>query len=183
MEHQKTLNLLKEVLKYNLCDYNNTSILVRGDIIFTAHNNVTPVAFKNCAPCTKCITKIDGTTRDDAKGLDLVMPMYNLIEYSSSCSDTTGSLWFHSYKNRENLENTVANGNNSVLQNATIAALLRYHLRSLEMLLINYRVELKLTWKKYFLLALVGVEDNNADSNNLTFDIKDTELYVLVISL
>ena len=52
------------------------------------------VAFKNCAPFTKCITKIDGTTIDDAEDLDFVMSMYNLIEYSSNYSETTGSLWF-----------------------------------------------------------------------------------------
>ena len=70
-----------EVLKSNLCDYNNAYILVRGDITVKAAP-ATQVAFKNCAPFTKCITKIDGTTIDDAKDLDLVMPMYNLIEYS-----------------------------------------------------------------------------------------------------
>ena len=46
------------------------------------------VSFKNCAPFIKCIIKIDGTTIED---LDLVMPMYNLLEYSSNYSDTTGS--------------------------------------------------------------------------------------------
>ena len=37
---------------------------------------------------------IDGTTKDDAEELDFVMPVYNLLEYSSNYSDTTGSLWF-----------------------------------------------------------------------------------------
>ena len=50
-----------EVLKSNLCDYNNAYILVRGDITVKAAP-ATQVAFKNCAPFTKCITKIDGTT-------------------------------------------------------------------------------------------------------------------------
>ena len=54
-----------EVLKYNPCDYNETYILVRGDIIITVHDNATPVAFKNFAPFIKCITKIDGTTIDN----------------------------------------------------------------------------------------------------------------------
>ena len=49
---------------------------------------MTKVAFQNCASFTKCITKIDETTIDDAKDLDLVMPMYNLIEYSSDYSGT-----------------------------------------------------------------------------------------------
>ena len=45
---------------------------------------------------TKCTTKIDGTILDDAEDLYLVMPMYNLLEYSSYYSDTTGSIWFFS---------------------------------------------------------------------------------------
>ena len=49
-------------------------------------------AFKNCAPFTKWITTIDGTLRDDAENSDLVTPMYNLLEYSSIYSDTTGRL-------------------------------------------------------------------------------------------
>ena len=40
----------------------------------------------------KCVTKIDGTIIDNAEDFDLVMPMYNLIEYSSNYSETTGSL-------------------------------------------------------------------------------------------
>ena len=51
-----------EVLKSNLCNYSDTYILLRGDIITAAHNNQTPVAFKNCAPFTKLLTKINGTT-------------------------------------------------------------------------------------------------------------------------
>ena len=53
--------------------------LVRGDITVTAASE-TQVAFKNCAPFTKCITKSDGITIDDAEELDLVMTLYNLIE-------------------------------------------------------------------------------------------------------
>ena len=53
------------VLKSILCDYNDFYILVRGDITIIRHQ-VTQVAFKNCAPFTKCITKIDETTIDDA---------------------------------------------------------------------------------------------------------------------
>ena len=53
--------------------------LVRGDITVTAASE-TQVAFKNCAPFTKCITKSDGITIDDAEELDLVMTLYNLME-------------------------------------------------------------------------------------------------------
>ena len=62
-----------EVLKSNLCDYNNAYILVRGDIVTTARNIPTRVAFENCAPFNKCITKISGTAIDDVEDLDLVI--------------------------------------------------------------------------------------------------------------
>ena len=97
-----------EVLESNLCDFNDAYILVRGDIVTTVHKNPTPVAFKNCAPFTKCITKINETTVDDAEDLDLVTPMYNLIEYSSSYIETTGSLWFYSKDEATNFNGDIA---------------------------------------------------------------------------
>ena len=133
-----------EVLKSNLCDYNNAYILVRDDIITTKQNNSTPFLFKNYAPLSKCMTKIDGITIDYAEDLDLVIPMYNVIEYSSNYSDTTGRSWydtkdvatnfdfdiaknvFKSFKYKDKLlESTVVDGNNSIL-NAVIAVPLKY---------------------------------------------------------
>ena len=75
------------MLKSNLSDYGDAYILVRGDI--TIIEVPATHIFKNSVPFTKCITKIDGTTIDDVEDLDLVMPMYNLIEYSSNYSETT----------------------------------------------------------------------------------------------
>ena len=86
---ESAINYNTEVLESNLCDYNDVYILVRGNITIIGHQ-VTQVAFKNCAPFTKYITKIDGATIDDAEDLDLVMPMENLIERSSNYSETTG---------------------------------------------------------------------------------------------
>ena len=57
-------------LKSNLCDYNDAYILATGDITVLAVP-AAQEAFKNCAPFTKCITKIDGTTIDHAANLDL----------------------------------------------------------------------------------------------------------------
>ena len=79
-----------EALKCNLCDCNNAR---RGNITIIGQA-ITQVTFKNCAPFTKCITKTDGTALDDAKDLDLVMLMYNLLKYSLNYSDTAGSFWF-----------------------------------------------------------------------------------------
>ena len=62
-----------------LCDYNDAYNLVTGDINVVAAP-AKQETIKNWAPFTNCITKIDETT-DDGGDLDLVMPMYNLIEY------------------------------------------------------------------------------------------------------
>ena len=51
------------------------------------------VVFKNNAPIRSCISKINSTLIDNAEGLDIIMPIYNLLEYSQSCSMTSGSLW------------------------------------------------------------------------------------------
>ena len=70
-------------MKSILCDYNDSYILVKGNITVTAALE-TQVSFKNYASFIKFITKIDEITIDDAEDLDLVMPMYNSIEYSSN---------------------------------------------------------------------------------------------------
>ena len=67
------------VLKSNLFYYNDDYILLRGNIAIIGYPE-TQVAFTNCAPFIKYITKTDRTTIDHAGDLDLVMPMYNLVE-------------------------------------------------------------------------------------------------------
>ena len=84
---------------------------MRGGITIIGHQ-VTQVAFKKCAPFTKCITKIDETTIDDAENLNLFMLMYSLIEYSSNYSETTGSLWFYSKDEATNFNANIANTDN-----------------------------------------------------------------------
>ena len=76
----------------SFCDYNDVYSLVRGDITVIA-SSATQVAFKNCAPFTKHITKIDGTTINDAEDLDLVMLMYNLIEYTLNYSEKSQKVY------------------------------------------------------------------------------------------
>ena len=82
---------IRIVLKSNLCDCNDTYILVIGNISI-AGNIVTWVAFRNCTSFSKCITKVDEITIDEVEDLDLVMLIYNLLDYSSNYSDMTGSL-------------------------------------------------------------------------------------------
>ena len=59
----------------------------------TANNVNKKVISKNCAPFTDCQSKINNVDIDNAKDIDIVMPMYNLIEYSDKYSKTSGSLW------------------------------------------------------------------------------------------
>ena len=91
------------MLKSSLCDYKDAYILVKGTITITgAGADVAArqagkidkgVAFKNCAPFTNCISEINNKQLDNAKHIDNVMPMYNLIEYSDNYVKTTGNLW------------------------------------------------------------------------------------------
>ena len=75
-----TVKFETKVIKSNLCDYSDTYILVTGTITATGDDANTRVAFKNCAPFTKCITHINVEHIDNADNLDVVIPMYNLIE-------------------------------------------------------------------------------------------------------
>ena len=89
------------MLKFSLCDYSDAYIFVRGTIAVNntaaayadANKANKKVIFKIWAPFTNCISEINNTQIDNAKGIDIVMPMYNLIEYSDNYSKTSGSLW------------------------------------------------------------------------------------------
>ena len=88
------------MLESSLCDYSDASILVKGTISVNntategaaANNTNRKVIFKDCAPFTNCISEINNTKIDNAKDIDIVMPMYNLMEYSDNYAKTTGSL-------------------------------------------------------------------------------------------
>ena len=85
------------MLRSDLCDYSDAYIVVKGDITVTRPNNTDEydkkLVFKNNAPFISCISEINNTLIDNAEDLDIVMPMYNLIEYSRDYRKTTGSLW------------------------------------------------------------------------------------------
>ena len=90
---------------------------------------------------------------------------------------------YFKYKTKLIRSTAIANG---ILENAAIALLLKYlsnFWRSLEMPLINCKVELKLTWTKHFFLATGSIDNTNLDPNNIMFTIKDTKLYVPVVTL
>ena len=89
------------MLKSSLCDYSDAYILVKRDITVNntavggaaANNTNKEVIFKNCAPFTSCIGKINNTQIDNAEYIDIGKLMYNLIEYSDNYSKISGSLW------------------------------------------------------------------------------------------
>ena len=121
-----------------------------------------------------CVTMIDGTTIDEAENLDSAKPVYILTEYSSNYAKATGSLWLYSKDEASNVHAAIANtdfksfmwkakllGNtatqlnrnhtNEILKNITIAEPLKYltnFRRSFQMLLVIWKVELKLKWRK-----------------------------------
>ena len=81
------------MIKPNLCDYAEAYILVYGTIRADAANNDTRLALKNCAPFTKCNLDINDEHTDTAENLDIVIPMYNLIDYSDNYQDSSATLY------------------------------------------------------------------------------------------
>ena len=84
------------MLRSDLCDYSDTYIVVKGKITVTNPDNDAydkKLAFTDNAPCLSCISKINNTFINNAEDFDIVMPMYNLLEYSKNYGKTTGSLW------------------------------------------------------------------------------------------
>ena len=81
-ENDSTIKFETKVIKPNLCDYSDAYILVTGDIKVPDVAANTNVAFKNCAPFTRCVTHINDEHVKTAKDLDIIMTMNNLIEYS-----------------------------------------------------------------------------------------------------
>ena len=82
-----------EVVKPFLCDLADAYILVTGDNAVTRGNANKNVAFKNCHPFTKCKIHLNDEHIEDFDNLDIIMNMYNLIEYSDNYSDSTASLY------------------------------------------------------------------------------------------
>ena len=198
------------MLKSSLCDYSDAYILVKGTITVNntaaqdaaANNTNKKVIFKNCAPFTNCISEINNMQIDNAKDINIVMPMYNLIEYSDNYAKTTGSLWQYC----KDIPARNANNKNIVIfaednitdsfkfkakitgqtgddgtKDVEIMVPLKYlsnFWRTLEMPLINCEVNHILTWSSRCVLIATAVQSQAA-----TFEITDTKLYVPVVTL
>ena len=100
----KTIRFKTPMLRSNLCNYSDAYILAKGTITVTApgvnndadnirNKRNRPLILKNNAPFVSCITRINGELIEDADDLDIVMSMYNLLEYSKNYRKTIGSLY------------------------------------------------------------------------------------------
>ena len=219
----KKIRIKTSMLRSDLCDFSDAYIIVKGNITvtkktFTADDidapnntaaNVTAtnnanknafgnkkLVFKNNAPFINCISKTNGVKIDNAEDLDVVMPMYNLLEYSKNYKKTTGSLWnyyretssniglndiTHSILDSESfdykasfMENGVTHDNLTKNDVKVVVPLkhLRNFWRHLDIPLINCEVELILTWFKNCVLIDKSTReaDYNADPNVYKID-------------
>ena len=155
-----TIKYDTRVLKPNLCDYAEAYILVHGTIRGTRGDNNTRLALKNCAPFTKCNLQINDEHIDTVENLDIVMPMYNLIEYSDNYQDSSATLYQYkrdeppeanaiddltvdnssSFKYKVSLLGNPVVADNIAKRSVKVVVPLKYlnnFFRSLEMLLIN----------------------------------------------
>ena len=193
-----TIKYDTRVLKPNLCDYEEAYILVDGTVRGTGGNNNTRLALKNCAPFTKCNLEINDEHVDTAENLDIVMRMYNLIEYSDNYQDSSATLYQYkldeppednaiddltannlsSFKYKISLLGDENVGGGIVRLNVKVVVPLKYlsnFFRSLEMPLINCKIKLNLAWKKECVLS--------THAGNAVFIINDTKMYVPVVTL
>ena len=198
------------MLKSSLCDYSDAYILVKGTISINntaaqgaaANNTNKKIILKNWAPFTNCMSEINNTQVDNAKDIDIVMPMYNLIEYSDNYAKTTGSLWQYcedipaqnandseiiafdannltdSFKFKAKITGQTGNDGTKDVEIIVPLKYLSNFWRTLEMSLINCEVNLILTWSSTCVIASVIVANQAA-----TFAITDTKLYVPVVTL
>ena len=183
-----------KMLKSSLCDYSDAYILVKGTKTITgagadaaareADKRDKGVAFKNCAPFTNCISEINNTQVDNAKDIDIIMPMYNLVEYNDNYAKSTGSSWQYfrdepndnladseSFKSKIKITGKTPNDDNE--KDVEIMVPLKYlsnFWRTLEMPFINYEVNLILAWSS----TCVITNSTGAE----TFQITDTKLYI-----
>ena len=242
----KEIRIKTSMLRSDLCDFSDAYIVVKGDITVTkktftaddidapnnteanvtasntANNNAfgdKKLVFKNNAPFINCISKINSVKIDNAEDLDVVMPMYNLLEYSKNYRNTTGSLWNYyreepnsSTNDDDNITHSILNSeafdykasfmendvtHDSLTKNDVKVVVRLMHLsnfwRHLDILLINCKVKLILTWFKNCVLIDKSTREANYGANppvheidnpeDATFKITDIKLYVLVVIL
>ena len=187
------------IFKSSFCDYSDACIPVSGKITITGagaddaakqlNERNKGVVFKNCAPFIDYISEIYNTHIDNTKCLDVVMPMYNFIEYSDNYSKALEGLWqYYRDETSDNIANSksfqfkvkitgnTSDSNNT--KNVKIAVLLKYlsnFWRTLEIPLINCEINLILTCSTDRVISSAAWATK--------FKITDTKLYVPVVTL
>ena len=187
------------MLRSSLCDCADASIIVEGTIKITgardavaarqADEKYKGIIFKNCAPFTKCISKINNREIDNAQYIYIVMPMFKLIEYSDIYSKTSGILWQY-YKDEPNenlgdsksfkskvkmIGSTPADSNTKDVKIVVLLKYLSSFWKTLEMSLTNCEVSLFLTQSSTYVIT--------NSTGNVDFELKDAKQYVPVITL
>ena len=175
----------------DLCDYSDAYIVVKGKIIVTNPDNDAydkKLTFNNNAPFVSCLSKINETLIGNAEDLDIVMPIYNLVEHSKNYRKTTGSLWNY-YRDEPN-SGTVGNINYSIKDSksfnykTSIAGKLEVNnvekddvefvvplkylsnfWRALDIPLINCEVSLTLTWSENCVIRRKATRDADPDAD------------------
>ena len=189
------------MLKSSLCDYSDAYIVVKGTITVNnaaaedaaANNTNKKVIFKNCAPFTNCKCEINNTQVDNTKDIDIVMPMYNLIEYSDNYAKTSGILWQYcldipalnnnaivdfadgrlsdSFNFKVKISGQTGNVGTKDFEIMVPLKYLSHFWRTLEISLINCEVNIILTWSS----TCVIVSTNNGNQG-ATFTVTNTRL-------
>ena len=122
----KSIRSKTPMLRSDLCDYSDVYILVKGTITVNGVVNGVeseilrrnrPLILKNNAPFVSCMTKINNEFTEDADDLDIVMPMYNLLEYSKNYRKTIGSLYNY-YRDELSDDNNPNNFRNTNVVNS-----------------------------------------------------------------
>ena len=208
-ENDSTIKFETKVIKPFLCNYSDAYILVTEDITVTDIAVDTNVAFKNCAPFARCVIHINDKHIETAENLNILIPIYNLLEYSDNYSDTSGILYqFRRDEPSVNKAGDLLNlaldnsssfiykasllekatdddGDNRSLKNSKIVVLLRClsnFLRSLEMPLMNCKIYLELNLSKN--CVMYGADANvGGNHRETTFKITSTKLYVPIVTL
>ena len=221
----KQIRYKTSMLRSDLCDYSDAYIVVKGKI--TATNPTAAaydkrLAFKNNALFSSCNSQINNTLIDNAENLDIVMPMYNLIEYRKNYRRITGSLWNY-YRDEPNsgFDGEGSNrinysikkskcffyktgitgrltgiGTIDITKDAEIVVPLKHLSNFWKILgipLVDCEVSLVLTGSENCIITSKATREVDPDadpavaginnSTNTTFEIKDTKLYVPLVTL
>ena len=170
-----------------------------GDIKVVDFAVDTNVSFKNCSVFTRCVTHINDEHFETAENLDIIMLMYNLLEYSDNHADFCGTL--HQFKRDESPINDAGNTLNVALDNSKS---FKYKASLLgkatdadgndacafgnclwQLLLINSKMHLELNYNNNCIMygADTYAGGDNANNRKATFKITSTKLYVPAVTL